>query len=177
MKNAFHVAHFHTNMVVSTRNMFKEVKVPKSRGALGTGFTHAPVLLFELYLAINNSSTSHSPRRKNTSTLRVITLQAGRSLLYVEPAVNRQPGFRRELVEQITSFIIISLNFLHGELLKHKFWNQRVFIWIFHENSKISSFFQHFGEETHQLFTKVRSRTKADTSTESNFNMILIIWM
>ncbi len=30
-----------------------------------------------------------------------ITLLAGRSLLYVEPAVNRQPGFRRELVEQV----------------------------------------------------------------------------
>ena len=72
MKNTFHVAHFHINRVLSTRNMFKEVHVIKSRGALGTGFTYAPVLLFELYLAINN----------------------------VEPAVNRQPGFRRELVEQ-----------------------------------------------------------------------------
>ena len=40
--------------------MSKEVKVPKSRGALRTGFTYAPVLLFELYLAINNTSTSHS---------------------------------------------------------------------------------------------------------------------
>ena len=58
MKNTFHVAHFHFNMVLLTRNMFKEVHVIKSRGALGTGFTYAPVLLFELYLAINNSSTS-----------------------------------------------------------------------------------------------------------------------
>ena len=48
-------------MVIINRNMFKEVHVIKSRGALGTGFTYAPVLLFELYLAINNSSTSHSP--------------------------------------------------------------------------------------------------------------------
>ena len=40
MKNTFHVAHFHINMVLSTRNMFKEVQVIKSRGALGTGFTY-----------------------------------------------------------------------------------------------------------------------------------------
>ena len=33
----------HTNLVLSTRNTFEEVKVPKSRGALGTGFTYAPV--------------------------------------------------------------------------------------------------------------------------------------
>ena len=41
-----------------------------------------------------------------SKTLRFgITLLAGRSLLYdVEPAVNRQPGFRRELVEQSTTF-------------------------------------------------------------------------
>ena len=56
MKNTLHVAHFHINMVLSTRNMFKEVEVTKSRGALGTGFTYAPALLFELYLAINNDS-------------------------------------------------------------------------------------------------------------------------
>ena len=29
------------------RNTSKEVKVPKSRGALGTGFTYAPVLCFK----------------------------------------------------------------------------------------------------------------------------------
>ena len=46
--------------------MSKEVHVIKSRGALGTGFTCAPVLLSELYLAINNAKR----------------------------AVNRQPGFR-----------------------------------------------------------------------------------
>ena len=28
------------------------------------------------------------------------------STSYVEPAVNRQPGFRRELVEQITSWLV-----------------------------------------------------------------------
>ena len=39
-------------MVLLTRNMFKEAHVIKSRGALGTGFTYAPVLLFELYLAM-----------------------------------------------------------------------------------------------------------------------------
>ena len=38
------------------RNKFKEAKVPKKYGALGTGFTYAPVLLFELYLAINVSN-------------------------------------------------------------------------------------------------------------------------
>ena len=39
-------------MALSTRNIFKEVHVTKSRGALGTGFTYAPVLLFERYLAM-----------------------------------------------------------------------------------------------------------------------------
>ena len=43
MKNTLHVPHFHINMVLSTRNMFKQAKVIKSRGALGTGFTYAPV--------------------------------------------------------------------------------------------------------------------------------------
>ena len=66
MKDIFHVTHFHIGMILSTRNMFKGVKVIRSRGALGTGFTCAPVLLFELYLAINNS----------------------------KQAVNRQPGLR-----------------------------------------------------------------------------------
>ena len=74
---------------------------------------------------------------------------------YVEPAVNRQPGFRRELVEQITPFIINSRNFLHGELLKFKFPNPEVFVLNFHENSKISSFFQHFGESIQELKTRV----------------------
>ena len=77
------------------------------------------------------------------------------STSYVEPAVNRQPGFRRELVEQITSFIIKSSNDLHGELLKYKFPNLKVFISNFHEKSKISSFFQNFGEHDPELKTKV----------------------
>ena len=50
------------------------------------------------------------------------------STSYVEPAVNRQPGFRRELVEQIASFIINSRNFLHWELLKYEFPDSGVFI-------------------------------------------------
>ena len=41
--------------------MFKEVKVIKSRGALGTGFTYAPELLFELYLAIKNFQNGGKP--------------------------------------------------------------------------------------------------------------------
>ena len=101
----------------------------------------------------------------NTPALRVMHQ-------YVEPAVNRQPGFRRELVEQITSFIMNSQNSLHGELLKHKFRNPEVFIRIFYVNSKISSIFQHFGEEALGLLTKVSSSSEADTDTKSNFNMI-----
>ena len=91
---------------------------------------------------------------------------------YVEPAVNRQPGFRRELEEQIASFRITSLNSLHGELLKYKFPNPGVFIPNFHENSKISSFFQHFSEEAHELLTKVSSSSEADTHRKLNFNTI-----
>ena len=44
IKNTLHVAHFRINLVSLTKNIFKEVKVPKSRGALGTGFSCAPVL-------------------------------------------------------------------------------------------------------------------------------------
>ena len=32
----------------------------------------------------------------------VVLSKQEKSLLYVEPAVNRQPGFRREFVKQIT---------------------------------------------------------------------------
>ena len=63
---------------------------------------------------------------------------------YVEPAVNRQPGFRRELVEQITSFESISRNFLHGELLKCEFSDPGVFDKNFRRNSKISFIFSTF---------------------------------
>ena len=47
-----------------TRNSYKQAHVIKNRGALGTALTNAPVLLFELYLAINNSSTGHSSREE-----------------------------------------------------------------------------------------------------------------
>ena len=40
IKNTFNGAHFHINRVLLTRNFFKEVHVPKSRGVLGTGFTY-----------------------------------------------------------------------------------------------------------------------------------------
>ena len=50
-KIIFHVAHFHINRSLSTKNMFKGIKVIKSRGALGTESIYAAVLLFELYLA------------------------------------------------------------------------------------------------------------------------------
>ena len=77
------MAHFHINTVSSKRNMLKEEHVSKSRGALGTGFTYAPVLLFELYLAINNSSTSHCFR---------IALRGGRILPLYESLLFRATG-------------------------------------------------------------------------------------
>ena len=46
---------------------------------------------------------------------------------YVEPAVNRQPGFRQELVEQITAFIISSWVFLLGELVNSSFPDSEAF--------------------------------------------------
>ena len=65
MKNTLNVAHFHINMVLSMRNMFEEVKIIKSRGALGTGFMFQtggkpstwfpPVGLVELYLPSNSA--------------------------------------------------------------------------------------------------------------------------
>ena len=66
-KIILNVAHFNIDSVLSTRNSCKHAHVPKSLGALGTGFTTAPVLLFELYPAINGNR-----------------------------AVNRQPSFRTE---------------------------------------------------------------------------------
>ena len=60
---------------------------------------------------------------------------------YVEPAVNRQPGFRRELVEQITSFIIRSQNFLDAELIKYKFRDPGVFLPFFMKIRKFHDFF------------------------------------
>ena len=66
----------------------------------------------------------------------VTPIHRGSVLLFkqdVEPAVNRQRGFRRELVEQITLFIIHSRNFLHGELLKCEFPDPGVFLPNFHD--------------------------------------------
>ena len=80
MKNTSVVAHFHIMMVSINRNMFKQARVINKLGRFGTGVPLAPVLLFELFLAINNSSTSHSSRRQNTSTLRIITLRERRIL-------------------------------------------------------------------------------------------------
>ena len=48
MKSISNVADFHINVVLSTRNMFKQVKVINKLGRFGTGFPIAPVLLFEL---------------------------------------------------------------------------------------------------------------------------------
>ena len=52
MKNTFHVAHFHINVVLLIRNMFKQAHVINKHGRSGTGVPLAPVLLFELYLAM-----------------------------------------------------------------------------------------------------------------------------
>ena len=101
----------------------------------------------------NPKSDSKSGAQSFRSPPRKARRITGRAGVYnVEPAVNRQPGVRRELVEQITSFIILSRNFLHGELLKCKFPDPGVFDTNFRRNSKISSFFQHFGEEAAGLF-------------------------
>ena len=43
-KNTFHVSHFYIDDVLLTTNSCKQVRVIKSRGALGTGLTTAPVL-------------------------------------------------------------------------------------------------------------------------------------
>ena len=58
-KEHFPCGTFHINISLSTKILLEEAHGIKSRGALGTGFTYAPVLLFELYLAINHSSTSY----------------------------------------------------------------------------------------------------------------------
>ena len=53
MKNTSAVAHFHIMMVSFNKNMFKQAHVINKLGRYGTGVPLAPVLLFELYLAIN----------------------------------------------------------------------------------------------------------------------------
>ena len=50
--------HFHMMMVVSTRNVSKQAHDINKLSALGTSFIIAPVLFFELHLAINHSSDS-----------------------------------------------------------------------------------------------------------------------
>ena len=70
IKKISNVVDFHIRTVSITNNLYKQAHVLNKLGRFGTGVTLAPVLLFELYLAINQSFTSHSPSRKN-SALRV----------------------------------------------------------------------------------------------------------
>ena len=48
-------------MVLLTKNIYKQANDTKKLGALGTGFTTAPVLLFELHAAMDYGSTTHFP--------------------------------------------------------------------------------------------------------------------
>ena len=80
------------------------------------------------------------------------------------PAVNRQPGFRRELVEQPPhSQFLLNFSLLGTSSNVHSF---------FHENSNFSSFFQHFVERDPESKTRVWSSTKPKTHRKSNFSMI-----
>ena len=88
---------------------------------------------------------------------------------YVEPAVNRQPGFRRKLVKQITWFRKSPKMFLHGELLKSLFPASAESLKILIKIRKFHHFFIIFSEHTQGLLMKVRSSTKADTHTKLNF--------
>ena len=63
IKNTLHVAHVHMKFVLLTRNMFKQAHVPNKLGRFGTGFPIAPVLLFELYLAINKATSGEPSTR------------------------------------------------------------------------------------------------------------------
>ena len=85
-----------------------------------------------------------------------------------KPSTWFPPGTRR--ADHL--IIILPQNFLHGELLKCKFPDPGVFDTNFRRNSKISSFFQHFGEEAARLLTKVSSSSEADTHRKLNFNTI-----
>ena len=58
MKNISNVADFQIEKVLLTKTLSKGVHVTNKLGRFGTGIPIAPVLLFELYLAINHSSTS-----------------------------------------------------------------------------------------------------------------------
>ena len=91
-------------------NTFREAHVIKRRGALGTGFTYATVLLFELL----PSEKCRASQKK------------------------RQPVFRRDLAEQITESRMPSQIFLHRDVLNYSFPASGAFVQKFHENSKIS---------------------------------------
>ena len=83
MKNTLHVAHYHINRVLLTRNMFQQAHVPNKLGRFGAGFPIAPVLLFELYLAISHSSTSRSSSRGlYAPKIFFLILQADKLLIY-----------------------------------------------------------------------------------------------
>ena len=124
MKNIFHVAHFHMVMVFVLKNISKQVNVTKKLGRFGTGIPTAPV-----WQSCGKPSTKFPHG----------------GLVDVEPAVNRQPGFRRELVDQITSSIINPWNDLHGNLLKWKIqistfsFFSKIFIFRSFQNFDISS--------------------------------------
>ena len=60
MTNTSVEAHFDIDYVLLKRNRFKQARVINKLCRFGTGVALAPVLLFEVYPAINYSSASHS---------------------------------------------------------------------------------------------------------------------
>ena len=68
-------------------------------------------------------------------------MQVQDSILNVEPAVNRQPGFRRELVEQSTHLINSVIIFFSVSCATLKLMNQLFFIDIFQNFEKHLIFF------------------------------------
>ena len=88
--------------------------------------THAPVLLFELYLAIKNTSTSHSSTghyspSRNVSALRVITLRGGRIPPHYESLLFERGGtstLGEMFCDSFWSFAILSSSIgVRGPLL------------------------------------------------------------
>ena len=72
MKNTLHVADFHSNRVLLTRNMFKQAQVINKLGWFGTGFPLAPVCC-----AGGKSSTRFPPgTRRAESTFSVLYLNS-----------------------------------------------------------------------------------------------------
>ena len=90
----------------------------------------------------------------------------------IEPAVNRQPGFRRELVEQTTFLELFQMFSCLGSHSNLKFLSQLNFLEIFWKFWKCSSKYQLFYEHTRWFKTQVWISAKADTQGKSNFNMI-----